>query len=147
LRADGVEVGEAVEVECRTVDELVFDCGMAAPTLMKIDVEGWEYEVVCGAQRLFDEAPPKALVVEAACASSGEVMDMKVVIELERLGYLVERIQRPEGLIEPRENFLAVRRETGGASGQARGRSRTTTDVLGERVGKEWRRPRSQPSV
>jgi FkbM family methyltransferase len=99
----------AFDVRCCTADELVFHHSVSAPTLLKIDVEGWEYRVLLGASRLFEERPPKALVFEAAPAETGCVADRRLLQALKCFGYVVTHIPRPAGAIEERENYLAVR--------------------------------------
>lgn len=101
---------ETVQVDCKTADELVFEDKINPPTLMKIDVEGWERQVLKGSQRLLKEIPPKAIIFESECKQSGEISTPVLTNLLESLGFRVTRIQRPSGLIEPRENFLAVRK-------------------------------------
>ncbi|HEX8273654.1 MAG TPA: FkbM family methyltransferase [Longimicrobiaceae bacterium] len=104
--ARGTSTGATREVECRTVDELVFEAGVEAPTLMKVDVEDWEAHVFRGARRLLAERPPRAIVFEAAAGPRGEIADA----ELRELlaGWRVAHVARPEGAVEPRENYLAV---------------------------------------
>jgi FkbM family methyltransferase len=97
-------------VACRTADDLVFGGGVPAPTLMKIDVEGWELPVLRGARRLMAEVPPKALVVEAICAPDGTMTEPALARVLSDSGYDVRRLPRPDGTIEERENFFATRR-------------------------------------
>jgi FkbM family methyltransferase len=98
---------ETCEVECRSADEVVFSDGVPAPTLLKVDVEGWEGEVLRGAERLLREQPPRAIVLEAACDASGEVLDPGIVEYLRSHGYEWRRIIRPSGIIDVRENYLA----------------------------------------
>jgi FkbM family methyltransferase len=47
-----------LEVNTVSLDEFVFDARNQAPTLMKIDVEGGELNVLRGAQRLLAVSPP-----------------------------------------------------------------------------------------
>jgi hypothetical protein len=99
----------AIAVECRSADEAVFSEGVQAPTLLKIDVEGWEWEVLRGAERLLREHPPKAIVFESTADESGSILERSVPEFLQEHGYLVRWIQRPSGIVEPRENYLAWR--------------------------------------
>ncbi len=96
------------EVECRTADELVFEQNVPAPTLIKIDVEGWERQVLFGARRILAEKPPKGIVFESACDETGAISDQGLVRSLEDAGYRVQRLERPGGLIDLRENYLAT---------------------------------------
>ena len=98
---------EAFDVECRTIDDLVFLQGVCPPTLLKMDVEGWEHHVLQGASRLLSEKPPKAIVFEAECDESGRPLRTSMIDDLRKTGYRVRRIDRPYGSIESRENYLA----------------------------------------
>ncbi len=102
---------ETFKVECETADRLVFLKGLLPPTLMKVDTEGWESHVFQGAQRLLSERPPKAIVFEAECDDSGNVLDPTLIDMIRGFDYETRRIQRPSGEINRRENFLAVRRD------------------------------------
>lgn len=98
---------QVFEVECRSIDELVFVECINPPTLMKIDVEDWESRVLRGASRLLSEKPPKAIVFESKCDANGEILDQSIVDHLTAVDYRVRRIHRPSGLVDQRENFLA----------------------------------------
>lgn len=97
-------------VQCTTADELIFGKGVAAPTLLKIDVEGWEQRVLMGASRLFTENPPRAIVFEALANRNGSLLDSEMERRLVGYGYHVVHILRPSGDTEERENYLAVRK-------------------------------------
>ncbi len=99
--------GNRCDVECLMVDDLVFQRAVPSPTLVKIDVEGWELEVLWGAERLLSEAPPKAIIFETEWDESEEMPEDSPGAYLKEFGYQMQRIQRPNGLVEPRENFLA----------------------------------------
>jgi hypothetical protein len=71
-----------------TLDDLVFVKGFDAPTLIKMDVEGAEYEILCGAVKVLAECKPK-LIVEVH--SPRLETDCKVL--LERSGYAVRVVK------------------------------------------------------
>lgn len=99
-------------VQCTTADTLVFERGIAAPTIIKIDVEGWELEVLYGAERILTERPPAGIIFEAACERSAPELDDSAIAEyLETKGYSVSYIPRPDGHVEPRENYIAIHHE------------------------------------
>lgn len=102
---------ESFTVECRSADEIV-SLGVERPTLMKIDVEDWELHVVQGAKEMLARHPPKAIVFESACDGNAMILERQIPTLLESYGYSVTHISRPSGLIEPRENYLAVRAST-----------------------------------
>jgi len=60
LRADE-EVADAVDVAMRTFDAVVGD---GEPTLIKIDVEGFETEMIAGAERSLDAPDLLAVIME-----------------------------------------------------------------------------------
>jgi FkbM family methyltransferase len=105
---------EVFDVSCKTADQLVFQEGVPSPTLLKIDVEGWEREVLEGSKRLLCEKPPKAIAIETLCDSQGNITDQSLLFLLRDSGYQIERIHRPEGNIELVENYLAVYQDPNG---------------------------------
>jgi FkbM family methyltransferase len=79
LPGDGV--GEVVgECEVRPLDELILDGEMDPPDLMKIDVEGFELEVLRGAEALLRGPRPPTIIIELSRATT------------RRLGYEPEEI-------------------------------------------------------
>ena len=98
---------DAVPVRCLSVDSLVQGGYAKSPTLMKIDVEGWEGRVLEGARQTFSMAPPKAVVFEAECDSQGRITNPDLTAFFEEFGYRVSPVDRPDGHLEPRENYLA----------------------------------------
>lgn len=96
------------EVVCRTADELIAEGQVPIPTLMKVDVEGWEYQVFNGARQLLQSSRLKAIAFEAGCDAAGKLADDRLEQLLSSCGYSVKRIHRPEGEIRGVENYLAV---------------------------------------
>jgi FkbM family methyltransferase len=99
---------DAFVVRRTSMDELVFKSGFTPPTLVKIDVEGAERDVVAGGSRVFRECKPKAVVIEANANVDGTMTDPSVVVPLGEAGYALKWIRRPNGAIWPRENYLAL---------------------------------------
>jgi FkbM family methyltransferase len=97
-------------VRCVTADSLVFQRGLPAPTLIKIDVEGWESRVLAGATRLLAERPPRALIFEAPANDNCDLEERDIEARLSEHGYRIEHIPRVSGIVEKRENYLAVHR-------------------------------------
>jgi len=95
-------------VECRTADELIAEGEVPNPTLMKVDVEGWEYQVFNGARQLLQSSRLKAIAFEAGCDPAGKLADDRLARLLSGYGYAIKRIHRPEGEIRGVENYLAV---------------------------------------
>jgi FkbM family methyltransferase len=106
--SDGRHELPIFDIVCRTADELVAEGEIPAPTLMKIDVEGWEYQVLNGAQRLLRSTRMKAIAFEASCDATGTLTDERLAGLLAESGYSFSRIRRPDGEIRRVENYLAV---------------------------------------
>ena len=51
-------------VQCATLEEVFARHGVQTCALLKIDIEGWEYEAVLGSPKLFREGRVKALALE-----------------------------------------------------------------------------------
>jgi FkbM family methyltransferase len=105
---------DSVGVVSRSIDNLVLDHGFPSPTLVKIDVEDWEDRVLRGAERLFGLRPPRAVVFEAATGAHGPA-DARISAFFSRHGYSVRRVVRPGGILDARENYLAVHGRTSSA--------------------------------
>jgi hypothetical protein len=98
--------GTATQVQCASVDQLVFEGGVKPPTLMKIDVEGSEYDVLDGARQLFRKSPPKAIVMEVEVDPAGNWLDQRLAKYAEEAHYVIRHVARPGGEVDSRENFL-----------------------------------------
>jgi FkbM family methyltransferase len=97
------------EVECRTADELIAHGDVPPPTLMKIDVEGWEFQVLNGAHHLLQSTRLKAIVFEAAPGgTTGTLRDDRLGHLLMDYGYSICHIPRPDGAMRGVENYVAA---------------------------------------
>jgi hypothetical protein len=76
---------------------------------MKIDVEGWEYQVLRGATTVLENPVLRLVVFEASCDSDGVIIDQRLPAVLGACGFAVSHLPRPSGLVKPTENYLAVR--------------------------------------
>jgi FkbM family methyltransferase len=74
-----------VLVPALRLDEVVFKEGRLAPQLIKMDVEGAEWDALQGAHRLLDEAKPKLLCEVHDPNEMGRICDY-----LKQFGYVVE---------------------------------------------------------
>lgn len=95
-------------VEMLSLDQFVAR-GMAPPNLMKIDVEGWEANVIMGAEALFANTPPRMIVFEGRCDAQGRLNEPEIETVLTRQGYKIGHLTRQSGLAETRENYCAWR--------------------------------------
>ncbi len=100
--------GDTATVRCTTIDVLLSDRDILAPTLIKVDVEGTELAVFQGAVRLFQTHPPKCIVFETAVDSNGHPTTSAISLFLSPFCYRVARIPRWNNRIEARENFVAI---------------------------------------
>jgi hypothetical protein len=80
-----------------TLDDLVFVRGFDAPDLLKIDVDGPEYEILCGANKVLAEYKPR-LIVEVHSPQLEN--DCKTL--LEQYGYAVKIVKNNPLLRERR---------------------------------------------
>jgi FkbM family methyltransferase len=94
------------EVPVETMDSLMAAGRAAVPTVLKIDVEGLEHEVLLGASRLLENSPPRLIIFEAQrdlLAMPGHPLASC----LRERGYSIEHLPRQSGIVEELENYAA----------------------------------------
>jgi FkbM family methyltransferase len=94
------------EVPITTLDEIVFGRGLPAPTVIKADIEGMEWEAFQGSRRLLQERPPRLILFEADADASLQIRDMRLLQFLTSFGYRVERVPQ-KNKVDEKENFTA----------------------------------------
>lgn len=104
---------ENIRVKCSTIDDVVSSRQAPPPTLMKIDVEGVEEEVLKGAVTVLATRPPRAIVFEGHCDRAGSMLNATLAGALQGYGYTISHIERPSGVISEWRgqllaNFIAV---------------------------------------
>ena len=83
--ADGE--GASIQVDMTSIDEEIEQRGLE-PDLLKIDVEGYEYEVLLGAKRLLEQRkPPICLELHLDLLERRGVQPRSVLAQLESHGY------------------------------------------------------------
>jgi FkbM family methyltransferase len=91
------ETGIELEVEVRNASSALLATGMDRVRLVKIDVEGFESEVIAGARDWIRKVQPDALIIETA--SSSPLAQLPFYSDLTESGYLFVQIdRRPFGL-------------------------------------------------
>ncbi len=97
--------GESIharEVPCRTLDGVVRDLALARIDLVKIDVEGFEYQVLSGAQTMLRDHRPMILLEWHSDFFAGRMDDAHALHHMltDEFGYRLHRIGS-EGAIRP----------------------------------------------
>jgi len=91
---DGNRIVESITVQCTTIDRLVQSGICRPPDIMKIDVEGHEYEVLKGATVTLEEKTPK-IFFEPHSAANGASNESRIEDFLHQFGYRVEKLGYP----------------------------------------------------
>jgi len=97
---------EGVTVQLMTLDDFLLETRSAPPTVMKIDVEGFESNVLRGARQLLATRAPRVIVFEGNCSPEGVLEDHEVSRILIGAGYRLRHLPRLQR--EAKENFIAV---------------------------------------
>lgn len=94
------------EVDVQTLD---YFCQQAnrLPTVLKIDVEGWEYPALCGAEQTLGGGSVRLVVFESECGATGQILDPRISQLLEDCGFVIRHVPRSSGVIKPTENYQA----------------------------------------
>jgi hypothetical protein len=88
-----------------TLDAYLAENPSHVPNIMKIDVEGLEYEVLLGASKLFSDRPPRAILFEADANERLDILDRRIVEFLENIGYQITPVDPV--LLDTKANYLA----------------------------------------
>lgn len=89
LRQGAGGSGESVEITC--LDDALAGEGWTAVDLVKVDVEGWEHEVLAGAADLFARRAMKALLLEAS-PEFGGAEPLADVLQRHARGYRIFKV-------------------------------------------------------
>jgi FkbM family methyltransferase len=85
------EIIQRIKVKCSTIDHLVKSGGLPTPDIIKIDVEGHEYEVFKGAKQVIKKSKPKIFFEphEIVKDKSGQLISSSIIIKdfLSKYGY------------------------------------------------------------
>lgn len=99
-------VVDQFDVQIRALDNLLGRDELPFPTVMKLDVEGWEPHVLAGCRNLFQSAPPRSVFFECnpGCPTSERE---ELWAFFENYGYTISRVERREAVSH--NNYLAKR--------------------------------------
>ena len=92
-------------VPITTIDAYLAANPLHKPTVMKLDVEGLEFDVLQGASGLFKNSPPHTIVFEAEANERLEILDRRIVELFQNLGYHITAVD--PALLATKANFLA----------------------------------------
>jgi len=100
--------GEKVTVQCYSIDGLL-QMGYAAPDIIKIDIEGAEYDALLGATNTLKKYTPHILIATHNCIEKG--IKEKCVQYLEGLGYVLKHTGYQNKAMDGLDDYLAVHKE------------------------------------
>jgi FkbM family methyltransferase len=103
-----VDAVQSFEVAIETIDELIAAGRAPAPTVLKIDVEGSEHDVLLGASRLLERCPPRLIVFEAPRDLLAAPVH-PLAAHLCDHGYAIAHVTRHSSHVEELENYVASR--------------------------------------
>lgn len=91
----------AVGVRLERLDDVVAGRGLPKPDLVKIDVEGLEYDVLVGGRRTIEESSPVLLIEIHGPQLEAKVRNAERVVSLlEKLGYASRHVEADVGVTE-----------------------------------------------
>ncbi len=100
-----------VTIDCARGDELVASGRLPAPTVIKLDVEGGEADVLEGLGIVLANPRLKAIVFEAEAGLERQDSAHPVARRLASAGFQLGPLSRREATSHALENYLAVRRQ------------------------------------
>lgn len=100
--------GKKIKVACYSIDTLL-QMGYAAPDVMKIDIEGAEYDALMGAVNTLKKYTPHLLLATHNCKVPG--IKEKCITFLEELGYVLEHTGYHNKAKAGLDDYIAVHKE------------------------------------
>jgi len=105
-------VVSSFDVEVETIDRLIYQGRVPVPTVLKIDVEGWERKVLRGAHTLLRAHPPRAIIFETDALPTGEIIDRNLLSDLLECGYSISTLLDANRPDEKAEFVARLKNET-----------------------------------
>lgn len=110
LRPSGeVDYSRVLPCWCERGDELVQQAVVPSPTVLKLDVEGWEYEVLGGMTRILEGGTLRHIILEAPLSFLHEQPPSPLLSLLHHHGFTLSHLPSPTELHTTVTNFLATR--------------------------------------
>lgn len=94
-------------INCVTIDYLIENDKVHPPTILKLDVEGWEEHVLQGAKNLFIKAPPKLVIFESTSDFEGRCRHDRIIKFLQHYDYEVIDLSLPSDSGQGVGSYLA----------------------------------------
>jgi FkbM family methyltransferase len=94
-----------ITVACQSVDGFV-EKGFKIPDIIKIDVEGAEYDVLLGAKKILQQYQPNIILSTHDCHLPG--IQLKCVNFLEELGYRLQHTGKYNETMEGLDDYIAI---------------------------------------
>jgi FkbM family methyltransferase len=104
-RIDLSDPDSGLVVPITTIDTYLAANPSHTPTIMKLDVEGFEFDVLQGASKLFKDSPPHTIVFEAEANERLEILDRRILDLFHNRGYQITAVD--PALMDTKANFLA----------------------------------------
>lgn len=105
----GATYDSIIEIRCASADDLVRKGSCPSPTVIKIDVEGGEADVIAGLGNLLYLPSLTALIFEAEGILEKAGNEHTIVSQLHSAGFRIKSLRRKEDTAHNLENYLATR--------------------------------------
>jgi len=101
----GAEVSHEIDVEVNTLDAVLSDVNLVSPVLLKIDVQGYESQVLNGSKNTFDRIDYVILESSFKPMYEGELLFLEIIDQMKKYGF---EFSRPVGWLESEDTSEIV---------------------------------------